>query len=125
MIKMLIEQHQIEIYDRQTIYEFSRFSKKGNSYEAEKGSTDDLVMGLVLFGWLSDQNYFKDLTDIEVLTRLKDRAEQQTMDELVPFASIYDGNGTAEEKTSEFFGKNNPEGWILDEEYTPKVRIIF
>ena len=32
----------------------------------EEGNNDDLGMGLVLFGWLTAQAYFKDSTDVDV-----------------------------------------------------------
>ncbi len=67
MLKLLIEQEQLIINDFDTIQELSTFSRKGTSYEAESGKHDDLVMCLVLFGWLSDQRYFKEITDINTL----------------------------------------------------------
>jgi len=69
----------------------SRFSKKGNSYEAEPGSHDDLVMNLVLFAWLSDQDYFKELTDINTLQKLREKTDEQIDEELLPFGFIDDG----------------------------------
>jgi hypothetical protein len=91
ILKMLIEQNQLLIPDFDTIQELSRFSRRGNSYEAESGSHDDLVMTLVLFSWLSDQTYFRDLTDVHTLGRLRDKTEQQIEDELLPFGFIDDG----------------------------------
>lgn len=85
ILKLLIEQQQLIIVDHQTIYELSRFSKKGTSYEAEQGCHDDLVMGLVLFAWLSDQQYFKELTDINTLMKLRDKSDQEIEDQLIPF----------------------------------------
>lgn len=76
ILKLLIEQQQLLIHDFDTIQELSRFSKKGTSYEAEKGSTDDLVMGLVLFAWLSNQDYFKELTDINTIMALRDKSDE-------------------------------------------------
>lgn len=88
MLKLLVEQHQLTINDHDTIYELSRFSKKGHSYEAESGANDDLVMGLVLFAWMSDQQYFKDLTDINTLMKLREKSEDQMESELTPFGFI-------------------------------------
>lgn len=88
MIKLLVEQHQLTINDHDTIYELSRFSKKGHSYEAESGCNDDLVMGLVLFAWMSDQQFFKDLTDINTLMKLREKSEDQMESELTPFGFI-------------------------------------
>lgn len=93
MLKLLVEQQQLIINDHNTIEELSRFSKKGNSYEAESGSHDDLVMGLVLFGWLSDQTYFKDLTDISTLQKLRDRSDEDIQNDMVSFGFYDDGLG--------------------------------
>lgn len=85
MLKLLIEQQQLIINDHNTIHELSRFSRKGTSYEAEPGANDDLVMGLVLFAWMSDQQYFKDLTDINTLMKLRDKSEEELRDEMFEF----------------------------------------
>lgn len=92
MLKLLVEQRQLIINDEQTIEELSRFSKKGASYEAEQGATDDLVMGLVLFGWLSDQQYFKELTNIETLQRLRDKTDDELDESVTPFGFMDDGD---------------------------------
>ena len=84
MLKMLIEQDQMIVNDFQTIQELSTFSRKGISYQAESGCNDDLVMCLVLFGWLTDQGFFKELTDINTLSRLKQRSEEEIYEEMLP-----------------------------------------
>ncbi len=91
IIKLLVEQNQLVINDFNTIQEFSTFSKKGKSFEAEEGCHDDLVMGLVLFGWLTDQAFFKEINNINTLSRLRDKSEDQIMSELLPFGYIDDG----------------------------------
>jgi len=96
VLKMLIEQNQLIINDFATIQELSRFSRKGNSYEAESGAHDDLVMGLVLFAWLSDQSYFKELTDINTMAALREKTEEQIEEELLPFGFIDDGSSNEE-----------------------------
>lgn len=80
MLKLLIEQNQLEIRDKETIFELSTFSKKGKSYEAEEGKHDDLVMGLVLFGWLTVQEYFKQITDVDINNNLKEIGDQDVED---------------------------------------------
>ena len=97
LLKLLIEQNQLVINDFHTIEELSRFSRKGKSYEAEEGAHDDLVMGLVLFGWLSEQQYFKDYTDINTLMRLRDKTDEEIMQDLSPFGFIDDGRDDFEE----------------------------
>jgi hypothetical protein len=91
ILKMLIEQEQMIVCDFDTIQELSRFSKKGASYEAESGAHDDMVMTLVLFSWLVEQTYFKDITDINTIMRLKEKTDDQLDSELLPFGFIQDG----------------------------------
>jgi hypothetical protein len=97
ILKMMIEQDQLLIRDFHTIQELSRFSRKGNSYEAESGAHDDLVMTLVLFAWLTDQIFFKDLTDINTMMALREKTEEEIEDNLLPFGFINDGRDEFEE----------------------------
>lgn len=80
MLKLLIEQKQLIINDKHTIDELKTFSKKKNSYEAEEGKHDDLVMGLVLFAWLTLQEYFKEITDVDINQSLKEFKDQDVED---------------------------------------------
>ena len=91
ILKMLIEQNQMIIVDYNTIQELSRFSKKGYSYEAEAGFHDDLVMNLVIFAWLTDDRFFRELTDINTLASLREKTEEQLNEELLPFGFIDTG----------------------------------
>jgi hypothetical protein len=91
ILKLLIEQNQLIIKDIHTINELKRFSRKGGSYEAESGSHDDMVMNLVIFAWLTDQSYFKDMTDINTLSKLRERTEEQIEENLLPFGFVDDG----------------------------------
>jgi hypothetical protein len=52
-------------------------------------------MCLVLFAWLSDQMYFKEVTDINTIFKLREKSDQQMMDELTPFG-FYDDGGLEE-----------------------------
>jgi hypothetical protein len=92
MLKLLIEQNQLIINDHHTISELNTFSRKNMTYEAETGCHDDLVMGLVLFGWVSDQNYFRDIVDINTLMKLRDKSDDELLEELVPFGFFDDGS---------------------------------
>lgn len=91
ILKLLIEQDQLIIRDYDTIRELSTFSRRGSSFEAESGAHDDLVMCLVLFAWLSDQQFFKDMTDISTLKKLRKRTEEEMEAEMLPFGIIDDG----------------------------------
>jgi len=91
ILKLMVEQDQLIINDFNTINELSTFSRKLSSWEAEAGCHDDLVMCLVLFAWLTDQSYFKEITDINTLFKLREKTAQQMMDELTPFGFYDDG----------------------------------
>jgi len=84
MIKIMIEQDQLIVNDFHTISELSTFSRKGSSYEAESGKHDDLVMCLVLFGWLVDQPFFREITEIDTLKRLRTKKEQDEFEDILP-----------------------------------------
>lgn len=94
MLKLMVEQDQLIVHDYDTINELSTFSRKGNSYEAESGCHDDLVMCLVLFGWLTDQSFFKEITDINTMLMLKQRNTEQMDESLLPLGfNDYDEEG--------------------------------
>lgn len=88
ILKLLVEQNQLIINDFSTIEELSTFSRKGSSYEAEDGKHDDLVMCLVLFAWLSEQQYFKEYTNINTLHTLREKTEEDIINELLPFGFV-------------------------------------
>jgi hypothetical protein len=88
MLKLLVEQNQLVINDFNTIAELGTFSKKANSFEAESGHHDDLVMCLVLFGWLTDQQYFKEYTNINTLMKLRDKTDEDIENDLIPFGFV-------------------------------------
>jgi hypothetical protein len=109
ILKLLIEQNQLIINDYNTISEFATFSKRGNSYEAEPGNHDDLVMPLVLFAWMSDQAYFKELTDINTLLKLREKSEEEIMNDLLPFGFIENGQ---EEDVNELGASPERPHWL-------------
>lgn len=110
VLKMLIEQNQLLVFDFTTIQELSRFSKKGNSYEAEAGSHDDLVMNLVIFAWLTSQAYFKEITDINTLHKLREKTEEQIENDLLPFGFIDTGEGMLNPGWQE---ASNEDRWMM------------
>ena len=90
MLKMLVEQQQLLITDVDAIHELSVFSQRRNTYAAEPGQTDDIVMGLVLFGWMTNDPLFKELTEINTMAELRESPHDRDED-LVPFGIIQDG----------------------------------
>jgi len=110
ILKLLIEQNQLVLNDFETISELSTFSRKGLSYEAEPGKHDDMVMGLVLFAWLSDQMYFKELTSINTLARLREKTDEEISQDLTPFGFVDNGMTHAE-----IVEAPTIRGWMSDE----------
>lgn len=93
MLKMLVEQDQLVLNDFDTIKELSTFSRKGNSYEAESGCHDDLTMGLVLFAWMTDQMFFKEITNINTVNELRQRNEEELAESMLPIGfNAYDAS---------------------------------
>lgn len=60
-LKALVEHNKLIIKDYETISELSSFIKVRDSWQAEQGKHDDLVACLWIFGWLTTQDFFKDL----------------------------------------------------------------
>jgi len=90
-IKQIIETDKMVINDYDLITEFSTFILKGQSYEAEEGHTDDLAMCCVLFGWLVQQTYFKELTDDDIRARMFAEQQNQLEQDMAPFGFMDDG----------------------------------
>lgn len=82
--KTLIENDKLIIHDYQTIQEMFRFIHKGSSFEAEEGN-DDCVMCCVLFSWMTDQLYFRELTSVDFRRRFALENEKRMEDNLLPF----------------------------------------
>jgi len=90
-IKQVIETDKMIINDYDLITELSTFILKGQSYEAEEGHTDDLAMCCVLFGWLVEQTYFKELTDDDIRARMFAEQQNQLEQDMAPFGFMDDG----------------------------------
>lgn len=90
-LKTLIESDKLIIEDYDTIYELSRFTLKGKSYEAEEGN-DDLVMCCVLFSWLTTQPYLKELTDLDIRKKIVEQNERMLEEEMLPFGMYSSGD---------------------------------
>ena len=90
-LKQLIEGDKLFVNDFDIIAEMSTFIQKGSSFEAEEGATDDLMMCLVFFSWLTDQQYFKDLTDEDIRKRLYESQRESIEADMAPFGFIDDG----------------------------------
>jgi hypothetical protein len=96
-LKQMIESDKLVIPDFDIIVELSTFIQKGASFEGEEGSSDDLVMCLVFFAWLTNQQYFKELTDDDIRKRLYQSQEKMIEEDMAPFGFIDDGIVYAED----------------------------
>lgn len=112
LLKLLVEQNQLQLNDYHSVSELTTFSKKAQSYEAEEGKHDDLAMGLVLFAWLSDQQYFKDITNINTLMGLRDKTDEEYMAELSPFGFVDDHSVDIEMKL-----EPSKDAWMWADDY--------
>jgi hypothetical protein len=91
-LKMLIEEDKLTINDYDTINELTTFVQKSNTYKAEEGKNDDLVMALLIFAWASTHEYFKEITDDDIRKRLfKEKTEDDDMD-ILPIGFVEDGS---------------------------------
>ena len=69
----------------------STFIEKRDSYEADEGYHDDLVMCLVLFGWLTTNPYFKEITDVNLRQAIYEDKIKQIEEEMLPVGFLDDG----------------------------------
>ena len=90
-LKTLIESDKLKIQDFDTIAELNTFVRIRDSYAAEEGNNDDIVMGLVLFAWLTAQSYFKDSTNIDIRKVLLEENNMLADEDLAPVGFIDDG----------------------------------
>jgi hypothetical protein len=97
--KSLIEEKKLLINDPDVISEISTFIQIRDSYAADEGYHDDLVMPLVLFSWLTTNPYFKDLNDVNIREAMYQDKIKRIEEEVVPFGFMDDG--TEEEYTVE------------------------
>jgi hypothetical protein len=90
-LKTLIEMDKLITTDFDTIAELNTFVRDKDSYKAEEGNNDDIVMTLVLFSWLTAQNFFKEITNSDVRQRLLEERNLQMEEESLPIGILDDG----------------------------------
>ena len=125
-LKTLMEDDKLLTVDYDIISELTTFAQRHNSFEAEEGCNDDLVMCLVIFSWLVAQDYFKEMTNNDVRKRIYEEQKNQIEQDMAPFGFVSDGFDDmgiiVEEETGDKWmiagpkNENNPlEVWNLDE----------
>tara|TARA_B100000427_G_scaffold239957_1_gene202856 strand:+ start:225 stop:1208 length:984 start_codon:yes stop_codon:yes gene_type:complete len=90
-LKTLIEDDKLIVKDYNIVSELTTFIQNKQSFEADEGYHDDLVMCLVIFSWLVQQEYFKEMTDQDIRRRIYEEQKNQIEQDMAPFGFIDDG----------------------------------
>ena len=120
-LKTLIEDDKLLVKDYNIVSELTTFIQNKKSFEADEGYNDDLVMCLVIFSWLAQQQYFKEMTDQDIRRRIYEERKNEIEQDMAPFGFIDDGleeDRIIDEKGSVWtidMNEENQEKWKLDE----------
>jgi len=90
-LKQIVEDDKLIFRDYEILNELTTFIQKKQSWEADEGYHDDLVMCMVIFAWLVQQEYFKEMTDNDVRQRIYDEQKNQIEQDMAPFGFITTG----------------------------------
>ena len=120
-LKTLIEDDKLLVKDYNIVSELTTFIQNKQSFEADEGYNDDLVMCLVIFAWLVQQEYFKEMTDQDIRRRIYEDQKNAIEQDMAPFGFIDDG--LEQEQVIDDTGniwsidmnEENQEKWNLDE----------
>ena len=99
-LKTLIESDKLIINDSDMITELTTFSADKQTFKAEEGNNDDLVMTLVHFGWLTAQRYFKENINNDIRKVLQQEQLNLMDQDITPLPIIDDGLNDNFEKDS-------------------------
>ena len=107
-LKSLIEEERLIINDDDTIEELRVFVKEKNSYQADKGYNDDIVMTLVSFAWLTTKEEFQNMRRME--------RKSYSLDSFsIPASAFrhYDAFAYQQEESNEFLKENGLSPLVL------------
>ncbi len=90
-LKTLIESDKLQINDFTTYSELTTFVQQKNTFRAEEGTNDDMVMSLVIFAWITTQKYFKDIVNHDIRKQIQLENMNQVDEEHLPAPIIEDG----------------------------------
>jgi hypothetical protein len=90
-LKQLIEDNKLIVEDYDCVNELSTFISKGSSYTADDGCNDDLVACMFMFGWATDQTYFKELTDNDIRMTMMREQQDALEQDMAPFGFVMNG----------------------------------
>ena len=87
----MVESDKVIINDFHIINELTTFIERRNSFAAEDGCHDDMVMCMVIYAWAVAQDYFKEMTDQSIRKELYERDKDSLEEDMSPFGFIDDG----------------------------------
>ena len=87
-----MEERKLLLFDADIIQELSTFIERSGTFQADEGYHDDLVMSLVLFGWVTTNSFFSDLTNVNVREGIYNSEMRMIENDLTPFGEILDGS---------------------------------
>ena len=90
-LKQMIESDKVIVNDFHIINELTTFIERRNSFEAEDGCHDDMVMCMVIYAWAVAQDYFKEMTDQSIRKELYEKDKDSLEEDMAPFGFIDDG----------------------------------
>lgn len=90
-LKTLIEGDKLLINDFDTYSELTTFVQQNNSFKAEEGANDDMVMGLVMFAWLTTQKYFREIVNHDLRKQIQLESMNQVDEDILPAPIVEDG----------------------------------
>ena len=120
-LKTLIEDDKLLVKDYNIVSELTTFIQNKQSFEADEGYNDDLVMCLVIFAWLAQQEYFKEMTDQDIRRRIYEDKKNELEQDMAPFGFIDDGledETIVDDKGTVWridMNEEDPNKWRLDE----------
>jgi hypothetical protein len=109
-LKTLIESDKLLVHDFDTISQLTTFVSVNNTFKAEETANDDLVMTLVLFAWLSTQNFFREIVNHDLRRQMQLEMLNQSNDD-VPSFGIYDDGLDVP------YIQEDGDVWLTNEEY--------
>jgi len=94
-LKTLVENDKLILHDFETIQELFNFVEHRGSFCADPSTDghDDRAITLVLFAWLSVQEYFKELSDMDVRAKMIAERAKMVEDEVLQFYNANHAEG--------------------------------
>ena len=110
-LKQMVEADKLIFNDFTIINELTTFVEKRDSFSAEDGCNDDLVMCMVIYAWAVAQDYFKEMTDQSVREQLYEKDKDQLEEDMSPFGFVV---GSADD---DVIVDNNGQIWTTEWEH--------